>query len=122
MIVRMLIPRDAQTGCFETEALLRYEQNLEQHFLRTYPRECRQAGDENHISLLVRDGIERAGKVGFTTSSEIALFIGLGFILDRDFYRDPQIPCAAELLNSGEIRNPSLRINAAYDERRVASG
>ncbi|BDC48756.1 hypothetical protein F183_A10720 [Bryobacterales bacterium F-183] len=113
----MLVIRDAQMSIFRSESKLRLEQDLVYHFLRTYPRECRQAGGEAQIAKVVSAGMDKAEEFGFKGRAELSLFIALGFILGCDFYRDPQIPWAAEILNDRrKIRNASLRINAVYDQ------
>ncbi|SPE42730.1 conserved hypothetical protein [Candidatus Sulfopaludibacter sp. SbA3] len=111
----MLVIRQSQMQCFDVESRVRFEQKLVQHFLKTYPRECRQAGGAGQIGALVAAAIERATGLGFTDQAQVSLFVAMSFILGCDFDRDPQIPWAGQILRNPAIRNLALRINAVYD-------
>lgn len=112
----MILIRQSQMQVFEAESKSRFEQDLVWHFLNTYPRECRQAGGPEAVGNLVSDALERASVYGFKSRAQVSLFVALRFILGRDFDKDPQIPWAGQLLSSRSIPNPSLRINAVYDQ------
>lgn len=112
----MLVIRQSQLHIFEVDARERFEQKLVRHFLKTYPRECRQAGSVTQIEKLVADGVKRAMAMGFESDAQVSLFVALCFILGHSFDRDPQIPWAGKMLGDTQaIRNPALRMNAVYD-------
>lgn len=100
---------------FDVDSRTRFEQDIVRHFLKTYPRECRQAGGPEPVAKLVTAAIERGVGFGFTAKDQVSLFVALRFILGIDLDRDPQIPWVSQMLNGRKIRNPSLRINAIYD-------
>jgi hypothetical protein len=72
----MLVIRRSQLEVLGIQSRLRFEQQLVDHFLRVYPRECRQAGGTEQVRNLVRDGIDRGLRRGFTSESQIGLFGG----------------------------------------------
>jgi hypothetical protein len=115
MIATMLVIRQGQMHVFGVDSRARFEQGIAWHFLKTYPRECRQAGGPDAVAKLVAAAVERALHLGFTAQEQVSLFVALRFILGIDFDRDPQIPWAGQMLHGRKIRNPSLRINAIYD-------
>jgi hypothetical protein len=111
----MLVIRQGQMHVFDVDSRARFEQGIVLHFLKTYPRECRQAGGPEPVSRLVAAAVERSVAFGFTAKDQVSLFVALRFILGIDFDLDPQVPWAGQMLKSRKIRNPSLRINAIYD-------
>ena len=111
----MLVIRRSQLEVLGIQSRVRFEQKLVDHFLRVYPRECRQAGGAEQVRNLVRNGIDHGLRRGFTAESQIGLFVALRFIVGAGFDRDPQIPWAAEILDNPSIRNLDLRIHLVYD-------
>ncbi len=116
MIATMLVIRQSQMQVLRWDSRSRFEQGLVGHFLKTYPRECRQAGGQEAVGKLVVEALEGAFGYGFKSRTDAGLFIALRFILGRDFDKDPQIPWAGHHLRTRTIGNASLRINAIYDQ------
>jgi hypothetical protein len=86
-----------------------------EHFLRTYPRESREAGGRGPITDLVKDGIRKAATYGYEGKQDVGFFVALQFILGTDFDIDPQLPWAAEQLKDEAIRTPAIRMERVYD-------
>jgi hypothetical protein len=112
----MLVIRQTQLTSLGEANRVIYEEDLANHFLLTYPRECRQAGGRQQIYKLVLAGIERARELGFTDKTEISMFIGLQFILGAGFNTDPQLPWVRKILEDRKIRSAELRLRCVFSE------
>lgn len=110
----MLLIRNAQMEALRRQTLARFDKQLVQHFMHFYPIECRLAGGESQILRLVQRGRRRAESHGYMTQGEVALYVGLIFMLGSDFDRDPQLPWAAAQIDDTSIADPTARIRRVY--------
>jgi len=110
----MLVIRNAQIEAFKQARQAQFQDELASHFMAYYPNETRLAGGKPQILKLVRLGIEKAARHGYTTQRQIGFYIGLMAILGSDFDRDPQLPWAIEQVDDASIPNPSDRIRSLF--------
>ena len=110
----MLVIREAQIGVLRQAALAAIEHRLVEHFLRSYPRECRLAGGRPAVVTLVRAGMAAAEGHGLASEQQAARYIGLMIMLGSAFDQDPQLPWAAALLGDTGFA-PAARIATVYD-------
>ena len=111
----MLLIRQAQIDSLGAGLRRRFEDQLVRHFCQLYVRECAEAGGQRQIALLVRRGMSRAKRRGYTGRKEVGLFIALMFILGDGFESDPQLPWLSRLLDHGSMPM-ELRPECAFDD------
>lgn len=108
-----LVIRRQQMNVFQQRAGQLMEDGLVGHFLRHYPRECRQAGGASQMRKLVQQGIQRARAYEFQTQHQIGFYTALMIMLGSDFDHDPQLSWAAEQL-ADDSAGPSDRIQYLF--------
>jgi len=104
----MLVIRDQQMQVFKDNAKKQFEAETIRHISRFAPKQYEILGEKT-IGQIVRKGVERAEKHGFTNRGPVRFFVELMFMLGSDFDTDPQYPWVAEILggsNQFELQRP----------------
>jgi hypothetical protein len=109
----MLNIRPGQMEAFEQAAQRRFENDMAAHLRKFAPRHCKIL-DEEALRTIIRLGIERARKYGFTNVGPVRLFLELMFLFGSDFDTDPQLPWAAEVLADKAIKDQASRAESLY--------
>jgi len=109
----MLNIRPGQMEAFEQAALRRFENDMVAHLRKFAPRHC-EILDEEALRKIIRLGIERARKHGFTNVGPVRFFLEMMFLFGSDFDTDPQLPWAAEVLTDKAIKDQALRADRLY--------
>ncbi len=113
----MLTIRKEQMNVFADARRQKFINNLAEHFLKFYPRECRQAGGPSQIEKLVRHGIDRAAVDSYETERQVSLFIALQFMLGGEFDHDAQLPFASAVIaDKSALPDATSRIEGVYDD------
>ena len=110
----MLKLREQHKDAFSRVALTSFEDRVLVHLKKFFPDECGALG-EARTRELIQFGIERAAVYGFTIRRDICKFIDVMFDYGQDFYTDPDLPWAAEILADRHVRDPSVKIDVLYD-------
>ncbi len=96
----MLIIRQSQMDLLREQLSTRYENAILAHLGRFFPSKLRSIGEEGARNL-IRLGIVRARKNGFTTQRLVCKFIDLLFVLGLDF--DASLDWAAATLGQNDL-------------------
>ena len=96
----MLIIRQRQLDIFREEQSTRFENAVLTHLERCFPSKLESMG-EARARHLIRLGIDRARKYGFTTQRLVCKFIDLLLVLGADF--DTNLPWAATTLAEKDL-------------------
>lgn len=96
----MLAIRRAQIDVLEEEAIRVYGERAIAELWQELPFECADRGIEE-MRVLVREGVARAAKNGFSTEANVYCFVRMMLLLGRDFDEQPWAidalqDCAAE--------------------------
>jgi hypothetical protein len=110
-----LIIRNAQMQVFEEARLPEFEDYMVEHLKDFSPLHSESLGDARMRSL-VKIGMERAKKYGFTHRGPVRFYIETIILLGIDFDSDPQFPWAAKFLSDPTNLNQTERADAIYDE------
>jgi hypothetical protein len=106
----MLVIRRQQFDTFRAQLELQFEDEMASYLRRYFPFEAAQAS----LNLWVRQGLDKATQLGFSTRQECSLYLALMAMLGAGFDEDPQIPWAAT-----GITNPDAlslqRITQVYE-------
>jgi hypothetical protein len=95
--------RQAQLESFEQIRLPEFEDYMVEHMQGFSPLHSKSLGEDG-MRILIRAGMERAKKHGFTRRATVGFYIETNILLGIDFDTDPQYLRAGEIL-----RDPSLR-------------
>jgi len=109
----MVILRKEQMALFNALPRLLFEKRLIRHFFRFYERECKDLG-EDQVHLVIKYGIEKAEKYGYSSQRDIGFFISLMFLFGSGFDNDPQLPWAKSGLEDASVEDTSDRIGKVW--------
>ena len=94
----MLIIRPTQIEDFKKASLRTFEDDMVMTLREYAPQHCRGIGEEN-VRRVIRLGLIRSAKYGFTNRGPVRFYLQLMFVLGSYFDSDPQLPIwVAELL------------------------
>lgn len=109
----MLAIRQEQLKAFADAAAKKIEDHLASRLRESHARECA-ALDDNELSQVIREGIERAAKYGIAGDSGVAKYLYVMLALGRDFDRDPRFTWASRILNDESLESADARIDRLY--------
>ena len=109
----MVIIRREQMALFDRLPRLLFEKRLIRHFFRFYERECKDLGVDQ-VHLVIKNGIEKAEKCGYSSQRDIGFFISLMFLFGSGFDNDPQLPWAKSGLLDESVADTSDRIGRVW--------
>ena len=107
--------RQEQAEAFRQDALQKFEDEMVEHLSDFAPRFCEVRG-EPCIRRVIRLGIERAAKYGFTNRGPVRFYIELMISLGSEFDTDPQYPWAGEILRNQEPGDQAVRADWLFDQ------
>jgi hypothetical protein len=96
----MLRIRPAQFDTFERAARAQFEDETVEHLRGFAPAHARGVGEDG-LRTLIRLGLERAGRYGFTLRGPVRFYIELMVMFGSDFDTDPLLPWPAPGLRPG---------------------
>jgi hypothetical protein len=96
----MLTIRQSQLDLLREQRSTEYEHAIMSHLKRCFPSKLRAIGEE-HAKDLIRVGIDRARKHGFTTQRLVCKFIDLVFVFGVNF--DADLDWASDALRQSEL-------------------
>jgi len=95
-----LIIRDEQIKVLGDSLVRSFENEMSRHLREFSPGHCQVIGEAD-LREVIRRGINRASKYGFTHRGPVRLYIDLTFMFGSDFDTDLLLSWAAEILKSG---------------------
>lgn len=107
----MLTIREEQLRAFQLAALDRLTERMCEHVTDCFPSDCKLLGPQQ-VRQLVRHGILRARKWGFTRERDLAGFVDMLFLLSPSFDRDPRLPWIRTILRSNV--EPPVRMDRLW--------
>jgi hypothetical protein len=110
----MLVIRKEQMEVFEQAALRTFEDQMVEHLKEFAPKHCEVLG-ESGVRQVVRLGMERARRYGFTNRGPVRFYLESMFLFGSDFDTDPQLPWAGEILKDPTIWDQTVRADRLYD-------
>ena len=106
----MLVIRREQFDTFRTQLKLQFEHEMAAYLRRYFPFEAAHGS----LNLWVRQGLDKATRLGFSTRQECSLCLALMAMLGAGFDEDPQIPWAGTGITNPDA--PALqRITKVYE-------
>lgn len=105
----MLVIRQSQMEVFAENALLRFEDELIEHFKQHLPSHLAQLGEDGAREAL-RYGVQRARAYRIESEEDVAIYVRHMFLFGRDFDLDPQLPWASQVLTDSTTDSGALRI------------
>lgn len=109
----MLTIRQEQAETFRKAALLKFEDEMVEHLKKFAPRHWKVMGEPDGRRV-IRLGIERAKKYGFTNRGPLRFYIELMFMFGSYFDTDPQYPWATAVLSSPDAIDQTVRADRLY--------
>jgi hypothetical protein len=109
-----LIIRKEQMQVFEEARLPDFEDYMVEHLKDFSPLHSESLGDVP-MRTLVRSGMKRAKKHGFTHRGPVRFYIETMILLGADFDTDPQYPWACERLRDSAVLNQTQRADRLYN-------
>jgi|RhiMethySRZTD1v2_1073278.scaffolds.fasta_scaffold399678_2 hypothetical protein len=94
--------RKEQIAVFEQAGSPEFALRMEEHILEAFPKHSDFLGREG-IREIVCYGVEQGRGLRFVTQSSVCLFIDLTLLLGREFYNDPQLLWAREIIEDDEL-------------------
>jgi hypothetical protein len=107
--------RQEQAEAFRQYHLQKFEDEMVEHLNDFAPKFCEVRG-EPCIRRVIRIGIERAAKYGFTNRGPVRFYIELMISLGSDFDTDPQYPWATDALGDQEFGSQAVRADRLFDQ------
>ena len=98
---------------FDRLPRLMFEKRLINHFFHFYKRECNELGLDQ-VHSIIKYGIEKAEKYGYSTQRDIGFFISLMFLFGSGFNDDPQLPWALSGLQDNSVEDTPGRIDKVW--------
>jgi hypothetical protein len=111
----MLTIRKEQMAVFEQASFKDFEGKMVEHLREFTPRHCEIVG-EPAVRTVIRMGIERAMRYGFTNRGPVRFYIELMFMFGSYFDTDPLMLWAAEILNDPVIVDQMVRAERLYEK------
>jgi hypothetical protein len=105
--------RKEQIITFEEVAAKQFEKDAALHASEFAPKHVKVLGEEG-TRAVVRLGIRRASRYGFSATGSVHFFLDLMFLLGSEFDTDPQYPWAGEILNDESIPGQMPRADKLY--------
>ena len=105
--------RKAQLRAFEDTRLPEFETFTVSHLATFSPLHSASLGDLG-IRALIRAGIDRAAKHGFTFRWTVNFYIECMILLGADFDTDPQYPCAGKILRDRAVPDQTERADLLH--------
>jgi hypothetical protein len=111
----MLRIRPEQMQAFEQAAMARFQSSMVAHLRQLAPKHCNAVGEAG-LHQVVRTGIERVKKHGFTKRGPVRFYLDLTIMLGSDFDTDPQYPWTAALLDDPATPDEMARAERLYEK------
>jgi len=111
----MLIVRSEQMQTMERFALEEFENEMVEHIKAFAPKHSEVIKDEG-VREVVRLGIERSEKYGFTNRGPIRFYIEMMCMFGSDFDTDFQLPWAEGTLRNEVIKDQMQRADILHDQ------
>jgi hypothetical protein len=112
----MLVIRQAQISALGRHARAEFEAQMCDLFVRSYPRECRQAGGPAAMAGWVAHCLQAAVASGFQSKYACSRWLLLAMMLGIDFAVDPQLPWVQDCLDPGNDPESSDRIDRLFGQ------
>lgn len=110
----MITLRNAQMQVLSDSCDRQFEEEVTAGLHEFSPELCRIAGPEA-VSRVVKEGIQRAERYGFTCCGPIEFFIDLMFKFGFHFDTDPQLPWARSVLLDNSLADELTRADRLYE-------
>jgi hypothetical protein len=110
----MLTIRQDQIEAFRQYHLQKFEDQMVVHLQKFAPQHWNVIGESTGREV-IRFGMERANKYGFTHRGPVRFYIEMMFMFGSYFDTDPQCPWAIEILNDPQNMDQMLRADRLYD-------
>jgi len=111
----MLVIRDEQLQMVQQNSLGEFENELVEHMKGFAPKHSEVIKDEG-VHDVVRLGIERSKKYGFTNRGPVRFYVEMMFMFGSDFDSDFQMPWAGGTLNNEAIKDQTQRADILHDK------
>jgi hypothetical protein len=111
----MLTIRKEQMQAFRQAALQNFEDEMVAHLKEFTPHHAASLGEAG-LRNVIRFGMGRAGRYGFTCRGPLRFYIELVFSLGSEFDTDPQYPWAAVVLTDPGIDYEMERADRLFDQ------
>ena len=110
-----LVIREAQLEAFAGAVDAGLHRRLAAHLRDHFPDDCAELGEEG-LGEVVEQGVERAAAHGFEVERDVALYLGLVFVLGPEFDEDPALPWARRVLEDPRLETAGARMDALWAE------
>lgn len=111
----MLKIRNEQIKALEDVAKQNFEKDLVRHIKEFAPKHSEVIQEEG-VQNVVRLGMERAEKYGFTRRGPVQFYVELMFMFGSDFDTDFQMPWASGVLNNDQIKDEMERADFLHEK------
>jgi hypothetical protein len=105
--------RTAQVEAFEQVRLPEFEDHMVEHMREFSPLHSKSLGEEG-MRVLIRTGMERAKKHGFTQRNTVGFYLETNILLGIDFDTDPQYPWAGQILRAATTPDQTQRADRLH--------
>ena len=105
--------RKEQMEVFEEVRLPEFEDYMVEHLKDFSPLHSKSLGEEG-IRILIRTGMERAKKHGFTHRGPVKFYIEAAILLGIDFDTDPQYPWPGKILRDPSVPDQMERADRVH--------
>jgi hypothetical protein len=118
----MIIRKD-QTDAFHQRMAQSFEDRMVAHVNQAFPAKAQGLGDAK-LREEIQYGTTRAKQYNIESERDVASFIGLMFLVRRDFDTSPETPWARTILadKSSSAENRLRRLGLAAHRHRDAAG
>jgi hypothetical protein len=106
--------RAAQLETFEQVRLPEFEDSMVEHMKEFSPLHSKSLGEEG-MRTLIRAGLERAKKHGFTQRNTVRFYLETNILLGIDFDTDPQYPWAGQILRDATTPDQTKRADRLHE-------
>ncbi|MCK4857938.1 MAG: DUF4123 domain-containing protein [candidate division Zixibacteria bacterium] len=112
-VMGKMIIRDPQMASFTEASIKDFENRMVVHLNEFFPEQCEALG-EPKTREAIRYGIKRAATYGIDTERNVCKYTDIMFAYGRDFDKNPELPWAAEVLNSSKYADQTTRIEELH--------
>jgi hypothetical protein len=102
----VLVLREAQVRVLQKVRIKTFEERLEDHCRRFFPRASNALGEQ--LPSAIRDAVKRANFYGFDSQRDVCKYLNLVFTFGRDFDKSTLLPWLKPILNSSIPGPPKM--------------
>jgi hypothetical protein len=111
----MLTIRQEQIDAFKPSAVRKFEDDMVDHLKKFAPKRWKSLGEPG-VREVIRFGINRARKYGFSYRGPVRFYIELMFMFGGYFDTDPQHPWVTPIFKDPKMTDQMIRADRLYKE------